>query len=167
MIIDSDFSYIIGDINNVEGLIKKYVKLLNISNYNASIKKEMSLGVVYVCNEIFEKFTPYMLNLDKLGIINNKEGCYHGQEIITRINRLGNTKRELKYYSGEYQPEIASMSNIVNKDNKKIGNVVRAIKIDNISYILGVIDINTENKIIHINNSNSLPLEENIIKRFA
>ncbi|MBI79057.1 MAG: hypothetical protein VYC50_04825 [Pseudomonadota bacterium] len=167
LIIDGDFSYIIGDINDVKGLIKSDMKSFKVSNYNESIKKEMSLGILYICNEIFEKFTPHMLNLDKLGIINNKQGCYHGQEIITRINRLGNTKRKLKYYSGEYQSKIASMSNIVNRDNKKVGSVVRATRIDNISYILGIIDINTENKIIHISNSNSLPLKENIIKRFA
>ncbi|HET7370116.1 MAG TPA: folate-binding protein [Gammaproteobacteria bacterium] len=42
------------------------------------------------------EFLPQMLNLDQLGAINFKKGCYAGQEIIARTHYRGQVKRRLK-----------------------------------------------------------------------
>jgi hypothetical protein len=42
-----------------------------------------------------EEFLPQMLNLDLLGGISFKKGCYTGQEIVTRTHYLGKLKRRM------------------------------------------------------------------------
>src|SRR5690606_25062343 len=40
-----------------------------------------------------EAFVPQMINLDALGGISFKKGCYTGQEIVARTHYLGKVKR--------------------------------------------------------------------------
>ena len=42
-----------------------------------------------------DKFVPQMLNLEKLGAVDFKKGCYPGQEIVARAQHLGEVKRRL------------------------------------------------------------------------
>lgn len=53
-----------------------------------------------------ELFIPQMLNLDHLGGISFKKGCYTGQEIIARLHYKGSVKRRLISYkcTQKYQP---------------------------------------------------------------
>lgn len=52
-------------------------------------------GLPAVTPETSEEFTPQMLNLDLLGGIGFKKGCYIGQEIIARTHYLGRLKRRM------------------------------------------------------------------------
>lgn len=45
-----------------------------------------------------EKFTPHMLNLDRVGAISFTKGCYTGQEIVARTENLGRSRRRLGYF---------------------------------------------------------------------
>ena len=45
-----------------------------------------------------ERFTPHMLNLDRLGALSFDKGCYTGQEVVARTEHLGKVKRRLKPY---------------------------------------------------------------------
>ena len=58
--------------------------LMDIRNGTPSIHIETS-----------EQFIPQMLNLDLIGAISFKKGCYTGQEIIARSHYLGKQKRRL------------------------------------------------------------------------
>src|SRR5687767_5273238 len=40
-----------------------------------------------------DKFVPQMLNLEKLGAVDFRKGCYPGQEIVARAQHLGEVKR--------------------------------------------------------------------------
>jgi len=42
-----------------------------------------------------EQFVPQMVNLDLIGGINFKKGCYPGQEIVARMHYLGKLKRRM------------------------------------------------------------------------
>ena len=55
-------------------------------------------GVPMIRDENSEKYTPHMLNLDKLGAISFDKGCYTGQEVVARTEHLGNSKRRLMHY---------------------------------------------------------------------
>ena len=55
-------------------------------------------GVPVISDENSEKYTPHMLNLDKLGAINFDKGCYTGQEVVARTEHLGSSKRQLMRY---------------------------------------------------------------------
>jgi len=45
-----------------------------------------------------ERFTPHMLNLDRLGAISFSKGCYTGQEVVARTENLGKSKRRMQRY---------------------------------------------------------------------
>ncbi|SCK30400.1 hypothetical protein PSELUDRAFT_3780 [Vogesella sp. LIG4] len=52
-------------------------------------------GLPWVSLATYEEFVPQMANLDLLGGINFKKGCYPGQEIVARTQYLGKVKRRL------------------------------------------------------------------------
>lgn len=55
-------------------------------------------GVAVISGANSEKFTPHMLNLDRLGAISFDKGCYTGQEVVARTEHLGSSKRRLMRY---------------------------------------------------------------------
>lgn len=54
---------------------------------------EIKAGIPDILPETQEAFVPQMINLDALGGINFKKGCYTGQEIVARTHYLGKVKR--------------------------------------------------------------------------
>lgn len=52
-------------------------------------------GLPSVTQATSEEFLPQMLNLDVLGGVSYRKGCYTGQEIIARTHFLGNLKRRM------------------------------------------------------------------------
>lgn len=57
--------------------------------------QEILNGLPVLTPETSEEFVPQMLNLDLLGAIGFKKGCYTGQEIVARTHYLGRVKRRL------------------------------------------------------------------------
>jgi hypothetical protein len=58
-------------------------------------RQPVEAGVVEVGLELQEAFLPQMINLDQLGGMSLKKGCYVGQEVIARTTNLGKLKRHL------------------------------------------------------------------------
>lgn len=52
-------------------------------------------GIPIVLAETQEMFLPQMINLDILGGVSFKKGCYPGQEIVARTHYLGKIKRRM------------------------------------------------------------------------
>lgn len=52
-------------------------------------------GMPVIVPETQEQFVPQMANLDLIGGINFKKGCYPGQEIVARMHYLGKLKRRM------------------------------------------------------------------------
>ncbi|NNM79225.1 MAG: folate-binding protein YgfZ [Gallionella sp.] len=52
-------------------------------------------GIPVIEPKTQEEFVPQMANLDALGGINFKKGCYPGQEIVARMHYLGKLKRRM------------------------------------------------------------------------
>jgi folate-binding protein YgfZ len=52
-------------------------------------------GTPAIYPETVEAFIPQMLNLDRVGGISFKKGCYTGQEIVARTHYLGKLKRRM------------------------------------------------------------------------
>lgn len=67
---------------------------------------EIQTGIPDVTPSTVEAFVPQMLNLDLLGGINFKKGCYTGQEIVARTHYLGKVKRRtvLAHIPGDRRP---------------------------------------------------------------
>ncbi len=56
----------------------------------------MRHGPIWVSERSTERYTPHALNLDQIGAINFKKGCYPGQEIVARTHYLGHIKKRLQ-----------------------------------------------------------------------
>lgn len=56
---------------------------------------DIEQGFPLVTQATSEHYVPQMVNLDKLGGVSFKKGCYPGQEIVARTHYLGKIKRHL------------------------------------------------------------------------
>ncbi len=54
---------------------------------------EIHAGIPHVLPATQEKFVPQMVNLELIGGVSFKKGCYPGQEIVARTHYLGKQKR--------------------------------------------------------------------------
>tara|TARA_R110000868_G_scaffold84822_6_gene238937 strand:+ start:7304 stop:7948 length:645 start_codon:yes stop_codon:yes gene_type:complete len=77
-----------------------------------------------------EIFLPHYVNLLEHGGVSFTKGCYTGQEIIARMQHLGNIKRHMHYQKMESETCPQPGDNVYAKD-KKVGDVVDAIKLGN------------------------------------
>lgn len=78
-------------------------------------------GLPWIGSEQSEKFTPHMLNLDKLDAISLDKGCYTGQEIIARTHYKGATKRRMQRFSSAV---AVSVGDSISDGNRAIGEVL-------------------------------------------
>jgi len=56
---------------------------------------DVRAGIPAIVPQTQEQFVPQMVNLDVLGGISFKKGCYPGQEIVARTHYLGKLKRRM------------------------------------------------------------------------
>jgi len=84
-------------------------------------------GLAEVIADTSEMFIPQMLNLQAVGAISFKKGCYTGQEIVARMHYLGKLKRHMYRLkiSGQTLPSAGADCYIADK-KQSIGNVVSA-----------------------------------------
>jgi folate-binding protein YgfZ len=76
-----------------------------------------------------EEFLPQMLNLDILGGISYRKGCYTGQEVVARTHFLGNLKRRMFRLRtlSERQPEPGDpLYRAGEAEGQRLGQVVAA-----------------------------------------
>lgn len=75
-----------------------------------------------------EKFTPHMLNLDKLDAISFTKGCYTGQEVVARTENLGKSKRRMQRYEADKDGVKVGDKLMLNERN--VGEVVNVVERD-------------------------------------
>lgn len=81
-------------------------------------------GMPLVDAETTEKYTPHMLNLDRLGAISFTKGCYTGQEVVARTEHLGKSRRRLLHFQTE-EPLAVTGSRLRHED-REVGEVLNA-----------------------------------------
>jgi tRNA-modifying protein YgfZ len=107
-------------LNDLPNLSSRYVLLTSASDldtwtsYFATLLSEqptsvwraaeINAGMTRVGLELSEMFVPQMLNLELLGAVNFKKGCYPGQEVVARSQYLGKMKRRTFLYASTAQP---------------------------------------------------------------
>lgn len=69
---------------------------------------QIRAGIGQVFLENSESFVPQMINLQSMGGVSFKKGCYLGQEIVARMQYLGKLKRHL-YRFASNQTEVPKM----------------------------------------------------------
>jgi tRNA-modifying protein YgfZ len=62
---------------------------------------EVMSGVATLSQPVVEAFVPQMLNLESVGGVNFKKGCYPGQEVVARSQFRGTLKRRAFVFQGD------------------------------------------------------------------
>lgn len=88
---------------------------------------EIQAGIPDIAPSTLEAFVPQMVNLDRLGGINFKKGCYTGQEIVARTHYLGKVKRRtyLAHIATDQTPQPGDPL-FGNDTSEPVGQIVRA-----------------------------------------
>ena len=68
---------------------------LDAGSLNDWLLGQIQAGIGQVFIETREEFIPQMINLQAVGGVSFKKGCYTGQEIVARMQYLGKLKRRL------------------------------------------------------------------------
>jgi len=109
-------------------------------------------GLADITPENSEKYTPHMLNLDRLGAVSFDKGCYTGQEVVARTENLGESKRRLMRYRCE-APEIA-IGDKVSDGERDVGTVVNVSETE----LLAVTPVALHDQPLTINGATATPL---------
>lgn len=88
---------------------------------------EILAGVPTIYSATQDRFVPQAANLDRLGGIHFRKGCYTGQEIVARLHYLGRLKRRMFLFHTEATHAMPGMPvyDAIGND-QSIGDVVDA-----------------------------------------
>jgi len=89
---------------------------------------DIKSGIPAIVLTTQEAYVPQMVNLDLIGALNFKKGCYPGQEIVARVHYLGKIKQRM-YTLETDSKELAQPGDkifIVGQPDKAAGTVVQA-----------------------------------------
>ena len=107
----------------------KLCALLTEGELNQWLLGQIRAGIGQVMPSTRELFIPQMLNLQAVGGVSFKKGCYTGQEIVARMQYLGKLKRRLYrlQLEGSELPEPGTQL-FAPTHNSSIGEVVIAAR---------------------------------------
>ena len=89
---------------------------------------EIKAGIPLIVPESRELFTAQQLNLDLIGGVSFRKGCYPGQEIVARLHYLGEAKRRLFHALANTNNIPSVGETVLDKDQAVIGHIVRVIR---------------------------------------
>lgn len=157
---------IIGDKNNCNNFIKNNSDTFEKDEFNVWATHNIKAGIPNIFNETQEAFIPQSINLDVIGAINFKKGCYTGQEIVARTHYLGKPKRRMYKASFQSQSQPLYGDIILNKE-VAVGQVVDAANTDNNSFIL-LIEIRIDSDLNNLSlNGINLNISQSEIEKFS
>ncbi len=82
---------------------------------------DIGRAVPFIGLQQTEKFTPHMLNLDRLDAVSFDKGCYTGQEIVARTHYKGATKRRTFLYRSEAPVAVGDK---ISDASRAVGEVI-------------------------------------------
>ncbi|AMN79465.1 MULTISPECIES: CAF17-like 4Fe-4S cluster assembly/insertion protein YgfZ [Pseudomonas] len=112
-----------------EAVRNQLAATLDQTDLNEWLLGQIRAGIGQVMPQTRELFIPQMLNLQAVGGVSFKKGCYTGQEIVARMQYLGKLKRRL-YRLSLNAPELPEPGTPLfsPSHNSAIGEVVLAAK---------------------------------------
>ncbi|MBT8116033.1 MAG: hypothetical protein KJP04_11650 [Arenicella sp.] len=118
----------------------------------------IAAGVAEITRPTAEAFVPQMVNLDLIGGISFKKGCYTGQEIVARMHYLGNLKQRMLLCTveGEARQPLAAGQKVYSdaKLNTHSGTLVSISRDGN--YVLAVLRLAHLQQSLILENGQSL-----------
>ncbi|MFZ5580922.1 MAG: YgfZ/GcvT domain-containing protein [Pseudomonadota bacterium] len=111
--------------------MQKLWQRLNVHAAPAGTASHELLDVLAALPEVFpetvEAFVPQMTNLERIGGVSFKKGCYPGQEVVARMHYLGKPNRRMALLSAREADRAMPGQPVFGADPETpIGEVVRA-----------------------------------------
>lgn len=94
------------------------------ADYQTWLLKEIQAGWAWITAETSEQFIPQMMNLQAQDAISFDKGCYLGQEIVARMQYLGQLKRRMHRYRVTTDNPPGIGDKILTEEEKIIGEIV-------------------------------------------
>ncbi len=120
-------------------------------------------GIPVVLPATQEEFVPQMANLELIGAVNFKKGCYPGQEIVARMQYLGRLKQRmyLAHVADDAPPQPGDKLYSAEMEGQHSGTVVNAAPAPGGGYdLLAVIQISSrESQTLHLGSLQGTALE--------
>lgn len=90
---------------------------------------DIQSGIPMILPETQEEFLPQMVNLDAIGGVSFKKGCYPGQEIVARTQYLGKLKRRmfLAHLSTNEAVKVGDELYSIDMNDQSSGKIVNAV----------------------------------------
>ena len=95
-----------------------------------------------------EAFVPQMVNLELIGGISFKKGCYPGQEIVARMHYLGKPSRRMSRWQAAAAP--APGTPVLDEADREVGTVVDAQPSADGAHLLAVVQRGKGNAALHL-----------------
>lgn len=87
---------------------------------------DIEAGLPAIFNNSKEQFTPQQVNLDIVGGVSFKKGCYPGQEVVARLHYLGSPSRRM-FLAKMGSSELPHANDpVLDDEGKTLGHVVQA-----------------------------------------
>lgn len=123
--------FLLADLQNTESLWLDTKQIYKRADSRSWQLWDIQAGIPQLFIENYEALIPQTVNLDLVGGVNFKKGCYPGQEIIARVKYRGKPKTRMitATCSSSAEVSIGMPAFIENKDSSA-GNVINACKTD-------------------------------------
>lgn len=120
---------------------------------------DIRAGIPWVTQKTQEAFVAQMANMDLIGAVNFKKGCFPGQEIIARTQYLGKLKRRLYRVAIPGRAQVGDLLLTSLMGEQPIGMVVNVARVnDKVSEALAVIQSHVCDREIFVREINSQPV---------
>jgi len=126
-----------------------FIRTLTESEWQLAL---INAGIPMILAETSEKYTPHMLNLDCLGAISFKKGCYTGQEVVARTEHLGKSKRRLMHLRTE--GNSVAIGGKLRHEERDVGEVINAVGKE----LLAVVPVDLHDQTLVIDGSRASPV---------
>ncbi|NQW34579.1 MAG: folate-binding protein YgfZ [Methylophilales bacterium] len=113
----------IGEKNDCLNFIEKNCSQFEEKSFNDWSLQNIKSGIPSIYHETQEQFIPQSINLDIIGAINFKKGCYTGQEIVARTHYLGKPKRRMYIASFQGTQDLV-WGAVITSNGDPVGQVV-------------------------------------------
>jgi hypothetical protein len=119
---------VIAELDEAKALWKQLTPRLSTSGASVWHWSDIQAGLPSIWSQTVEEFVPQMMNLELIGGVSFKKGCYPGQEIVARMHYLGKPKRRMFHLHTPVDEPIQPGEDIylADGDGQSAGKVVIA-----------------------------------------
>lgn len=115
---------VVGPVDACIGAWQKLVRHAAVLGSWTWARLDILAGIPDISAATSESFIPQMVNLDLLGAVNFRKGCYPGQEIVARMHYLGKLKQRMGRFRADASAQPQPGDRVYAPDGSAPGGTV-------------------------------------------